>query len=258
MKKHWKKITSLFLILGILAFFNPYTADAAFAIDNRSNTGAVGTSPVTTAVTVNEVSPLIVTVLWQGSQTVTSVVYNTTETLTLIATKKDSLSLQTLSVYGLKNPSTGTHNVVTTFSANPSSGAIVFYITTTGGDTTTGWRTASTRNDADGTGPGMTLANSQNGDIVIHPAQVFATTITWDAGETTTSTTANNPGGSGFSGGMSTKAAVGANTVVGATDVATYSEIAFALISGASAATTNSATMQVTGQVFIDGGQLNI
>ena len=121
-----------------------------------------------------------------------------------------------------------------TYSAAPGGGSVPYAITTSGGDTTTGWRTPYSRNDADGAGPGLTVSNSQNGDIVFHMANVLATTIVFDGGETTTTTTTNDVAGSTFSIGLSTKGATGADTGVGCTDNATYSEIGVALIGASS------------------------
>lgn len=210
----------------------------AIAVGNRANSGAVTTSPITTAFTVTGVSPLFVAVVWQGVQTITSVKWNTSETLTNLSTLVGT-STNNVALFALKNPTATTTNVVATFSANPGSGAEMFIIGTTGGDTTTGWRTVYNRTQADGTGPGETVVDSVNGDIVFHAAVVTAATITWDAGETTTTTTANNIAGSAFSGGLSTKAAVGSSTVVGCTDAAGYAESATAAIGGSTAATFN-------------------
>lgn len=208
----------------------------ALGLGTRNNNGGSGASPMSIAsFAVSEVSPLIVTVLWQGVQTVSSVTWNTSEALSLIdsATAGSGTNLNK-AIYGIKNPTATTATITVTFSANPSGGGAIYAIATTGGDTTTGWRTASKRTDTDGAGPGLTLANSQNGDIVFDAIAMVASSITWDGGETTTSTTISNIDGGGLSGGVSTKPATGADTVVGATDASAYAQVVVALIPGGS------------------------
>lgn len=203
----------------------------ALAIDQRVNSGTIATTPQPVAVTLAASSQLFVFIFGEGGETVSTVKWNTTESLTLIDTKRDSIASATyVYCYGLANPTSGTHNVDVVWSAAPSGGGFVAVISTTGGDTTTAWRTAQNRNDTTGTGPGLTLANSQNGDQVFHAANVIATTIVFDGSEVTTSTVDNDIAGSGFSAGVSTLAATGANTVVGCTDQSFYCEVAFAAI----------------------------
>lgn len=208
----------------------------ALAIENRVGSGAVSNvSTISFSVTVTAGGPLVVGVVWQAGVTVTSIKWNTSETMALTQ-KGDSLAAVASSAIGLlKNPTTGTHNVDVVFSATLGAGgdAAAFAITTSGGDTGTGFRTVYSRNDANGTGPGITDVDSQNGDIVFHVASVFDAAIVFDAGETTTSTTLNGLSGNTHSGGLSTKPATGANTVVGCTDVAFYSELCVAVISAA-------------------------
>jgi hypothetical protein len=230
---------------------NPTASAPTLGLGTRLNNGSTITSPATITATVTESSPLLVAIVWAGAQTITGVTWNGSENLTLISTQTSG---NNVAVYGLKNPTVTSANVSVTFSANPNSGAEVFVIPTTGGDTVAGWRTVYTRTNSNGTGPGLTVTDSQNGDVVFHAAVVSANSITWDAGETTTNTTANLIAGSGFSGGMSTKPAVGASTVVGNTDVATYAEIAFALIPSSNYRLTVKlgGTLSVTGSVTIE------
>ena len=209
-------------------------------VGNRANSGGVVTSPITVAsFVVTEISPLYVFIVHQGAGTpltVSSVTWNGSENFTLVARKSDSVTQNTVDLYELKNPTATTANVVVTLSANPVNGAYVAVIGTTGMATDTAHRTVYTRNDTDGTGPGTTVVDSVNNDLVLHAAQGNATTITFDGGEDTTSTEADNISGSGFSGGLSTKAATGASTVVGCTDVEVYSEVAIAVIPAAQGA----------------------
>lgn len=196
-------------------------------VANRANSGSVVTSPLNiTSFTQATSSPMFVAVVWQGSQTITSVQWKPTgtpEAFTLLDSHVDGASLNRLAVYKLINPSSGTDTIRVTFSANPGSGAWAGVIGTTGGS---GHRTPTKRSDLDGTGPGLTDANYVSGDIEFHAVALNASTITWDAGEVTSNTTVNNIVGSGFSGGMSTDTA---NGTVGCTDVSFYCEIAFAV-----------------------------
>jgi hypothetical protein len=203
----------------------------ALVIDNRANSGGSLTSPVTvSSFTVNATSPLLVVIVGHNASGVT---WKGSENFTKIGDVVGGGAQGECELWALKNPTTGTSNIVATYSAAPSNGTYVAVIGTTGGDTTTGWRTVYTRTDTDGTGPGLTVTDSVNGDIIVHAVNVFSGSITWDGGETTTNTTVNNLFGSSISGGLSTKGATGANTVVGATDVSIYGEIATAVMPAA-------------------------
>lgn len=213
-----------------------FDAFAALGIGNRVTGTTVSGASQTTSITVSEASPLIISVFAQfGIGAPTSVTVNGSSAGAAVADVDVSDVSSRVTTYCVPNPSPGTYNVVVNWAGSTGFGANTMIITTTGGDTATGCRTASTRTNANGTGPGLTLANSQNGDIVFHAALVFASSITFDGGETTTSTEQDNPGGGGYSWGMSTKSAVGASTVVGCTDVSTYGEMAIAVIPAAGA-----------------------
>lgn len=211
--------------VNVIVGQKPVVAGGTIAIDTRANSGCSASTPTDIAsFAVNAVSPLIVCIIWQGAQTISSVQWKPSapEAFTLIDSHVDGAALNKIAFYKLTNPSTGTDTVRVNFSAAPSSGAQVFAIGTTGG---TDVRTAVKRNDGNGTGPGLTDPSWASGDIEFHGAVVFAATITWDAGETTTTTTQDNICGSSSSGGVSTKTT---NGTVGATDVAVYAQIAFA------------------------------
>lgn len=232
-----------YLLLLLLLLILPTQGWAAVAVDSRAQGTGTTTSPQTTSFTVNSASPLIVSVSWQGAQTLSGVTWNGTA-MSLIGQQDDSIGIAKTGVYGLANPATGTHDVVVTWSANPDT-ANSFMISTTGGDTSTGWRTAYKRSDTDGTGPGITVVDSQNGDIVFHAATMFANPMTFDGGEDVTSTQDDSIVGGTTSGGLSTKAATGASTVVGATDVTFYSEVGVSVFATASAAPRNLMLMGV-------------
>jgi hypothetical protein len=204
------------------------------ARSTAASTGGFVVSPRTLAFTNGAVSPLIVHVVWQGAETITSITY-AGSALSLIGAKNATAGSGNSSTYGILSPATGLNDVVITFSANPGSGAAGFVVSTTGGDIATGWRTVFLRNDADGTGPTNTVTDSVNGDLVFDCCVVNAATITFDGGEDSTNSFTNNIVGSGFSGGIGTLTATGANTPVGTTDVAFYAQIAFALIPASAA-----------------------
>jgi hypothetical protein len=189
-----------------------------------------GTSPITVSLNIVGGSPMFVGIVQQGTVAITSVVWNGSENLSQIGTRKQDDAAESIDLFGIKNPSAGNHNLVVTFNTNPAAGAAVYVIATTGGDTTTGWRSVFSRTQTDGAGPGLTVTDAQNGDLVIHFAEVFSTTITFDGGEdvTTQSTKDDNIQGSTFSAGLSTKAATG-STTVGCTDAADYAEMAVAM-----------------------------
>ena len=151
----------------------------------------------------------------------------TNQAMTSVGTHVDDAGATRIALLRLWNPTTGNKTLRVTYSAAPGSGENIFWLTDDG-DTTTGIRTLYKRNDLDGTGPGLTVVDSQNNDLVLHVAAVIGTTIVFDGGETAVQT--NNILGSGFSGGLSYKAATGASTVVGCTDKATYCEMGVATI----------------------------
>jgi hypothetical protein len=125
-------------------------------------------------------------------------------------------------LWAMKSPDSGTHDLVVTWDSAPGNGANSFWLSMTGGDTVTGWRTVYTRTTADGTGPGDIVVDSVAGDIVVHTAFVFSGTIVFDGGETAQQS--NDMFGGTQSGGLSYISAVGPNTAVGCTDQATYGE----------------------------------
>lgn len=194
--------------------------------------GTVGVStPHDETITLNaSTTQLFVGITYDSSATVTSVTWDqggTNQAMTEIVARSSSNYHSHL--YGLLSPTAGTKTLRVVYSGNPGGGDQVFWLSFVGGDTSTGWRTGTGRTDADGTGPGLTDANWASGDYEIHVANVFATTITFDAGETAQQS--NNIAGSSFSGGLSYDSTNGA---VGCTDATTYSEVAVAAIPAAS------------------------
>lgn len=206
----------------------PAASWAALAVDvHGKGTADIASSQTTSATLGASATQLFVGVAWGGStdRTISSVTWNGV-TMTEIIKKNTGAGLNHHSaVYGLTSPATGTHNIVVTFSGIPGDGHNTYYLSFTGGDTTTGWRTSTGRQDSDGTGPGLTDANWTSGDYEVHVANVYAATITFDAGETAQQD--NNIGGSNLSAGMSYKSSSGA---VGCTDASFYSEVAVAAI----------------------------
>lgn len=205
-------------------------AGGSVTAGNRTqNASFSGTSGTITSYVNSNVSPMVVEIVTASgtSDQCTGVTWNGSENLTRLDSRVVSSGVGRTYMYGLKNPTATTANIVAGFSGSVT--GMLAVVGTVGGDTTTGFRTVYSRANADGTGPGLTVVDSVSGDLVVHGVGVFANSITWDAGETTTNTTTDNFGGNSMSGGLSTKPAVGANTVVGATDVALYGEIAVAV-----------------------------
>lgn len=203
----------------------------AISIDHRSSTSDSGSSTVTLSnFVITASSPMIVEVQNDSGLVPLSVTWNTTENLSVIGTKASGSGGQVVSVYGLKTPTPGTHNIVVTWPSAPT-GDAVFAISTIGGDRLLGWRSVFLRNDVDGVGPALTVTDAVNGDVVFHAAAVLATTITFGGSETTASTIINNIQSNTVSAGLSTKAATG-STAVSCSSQSVYAEMAFALIAG--------------------------
>lgn len=147
--------------------------------------------------------------------TMSTVAWNTSESLTKI-TEIDASDVWGASLWRLKAPTTGTHNVVITPSSSVNMAAAV--IALNGVDQTTSERTQSTATLSDNTGTGVTVTvvNSQNGDYVIDCVgrrQLENDTMTVGAGQTMLEDNRAN----GFNDVgvlLSTEAATGANTVM--------------------------------------------
>lgn len=192
--------------------------------------GASGTITSPSFTVASPSSPLVVGITSVQVATVANPSWNGQDMGAAVATKSwNAGGTYKLTLFVLKNPTPGTGTITTGISGGiggePSTG---FYISTTGGDISTGYRTFYTQNETV-TGPGLTVADSQSGDLVFHLVVLNALSITFDGSEVVTNTTDPQIGGGSTSGGMSTLAATGANTVVGCTDSANYAEIAFAM-----------------------------
>src|SRR5690349_13059645 len=86
---------------------------AQLALSSRHTTGSSGGSVTLTIpnVVVSATSPLIVAFYWDNAATVSSANYNTSEALSLIGTDVASSGTNVhTALYGLKNPTTGTHD----------------------------------------------------------------------------------------------------------------------------------------------------
>lgn len=220
-----KRLLHLFVFFALIC---PGVSWGAIAVDvHGKGTVGIASSQTTSATLGASATQLFVGVVWGGStdRTISSVTWNGIS-MTEILKKTTGAGLNHHSaVYGLNSPATGTHDIVVTFSGTPGDGHNTYYLSLTGGDTTTGWRTATGRQDSDGTGPGLTDGSWASGDYEVHVANVYAATVTFDAGETVQQD--NNMGGSSLSGGMSYKSSSG---TVGCTDTSFYSEVAVAAI----------------------------
>jgi hypothetical protein len=202
-------------------------------VGNRAGAVTFTDDPQTVAINNTEVSPMVVSVSGQISLlTINSVTWNGAQDFGVpigSITGGGGVHLKTY-LFVLKNPAVANASVSVDYSGVPSSGVAVDVITTTGGDTVTGYRSVFTRNDTTGTGPGITITDSQNGDLCINACGIVGADIVFDGGEDSTTTEHDNPGGNGTSYGLSTKSAVGANTSVGCTDTTFYAQVAVALM----------------------------
>jgi hypothetical protein len=199
-------------------------------IDQRVNGGVDIALSQTVSVVNSAASPMIVEIIWEGTATITGVTFNGAALTSIVSHASTSNNQRKVQVWGILSPAIATANVVVSYSAAPGGGSAFHVITTTGGDTSTGWRSSFIRNDSNGLTPGITVSNAVSGDIVVHAGQVDTTTVTWGGSEITTNTSTNNVASSTFSGGMSTLAASGSTAVSFGTPVASYAEVAFALI----------------------------
>lgn len=196
---------------------------------HSKGTIAIATSHTTSVTLSGSATQLFIGVAWGGGgATISSVTWNGVSVGAALVSKDFGAGLDDhVALYAVKSPATGTHDIVVTLSTTPGNGVNVYYLSLTGGDTATGWRTATGRSDADGSGPGLTDANWVSTDFEIHLAAVWQTTITFDAGETAVQD--NNITGSSWSAGLSYKTTSG---TVGCTDESFYAECAVAAISG--------------------------
>lgn len=206
------------------------------SVDAHGKGSAVIAASQTTGATLGgSATQLFVGVVWQGGgATITDVAWNGVSLGSALITRGFGSGLDThASLYAMKSPASGTHDIVVTASASPGGGLQTYYLSTTGGDTTTGWRAAVGRQDADGAGPGVTDAGWTSDDMEIHLAAVWESVIIFDAGET--AQTDDNITGSNWSAGMSYKLT---NGTVGCTDATSgggfYAECAVAAIPAAS------------------------
>jgi hypothetical protein len=214
----------------------------AIAVENRNKSAATTTSPSTTAFTVTAGgSPLFVFVAWTDVIDVSSVTY-AGAAMTLVTgsyATNDGWPTR-VAAYVKAEPAINSNNVVVTWSANPTSGAQVYFVSTTGGDITTIYRTVSI--EQSGTDPGLTLSNAVSGDLIFN-ACMMATiaTITFGAGETSTNTETDDILGFNISAGVSTKTATGGDTVNITETPSHYGECVFAAIPAAGGQTLSAA-----------------
>ena len=168
----------------------------------------------------------------KGDQsTVTSVVWNTSESLTKIV-EVDAVDIWGASLWRLKAPTTGTHTVTVTIPAASRLAAIA--VALDGVDQTTSERTYSTASVSSFNANPITVtaANSQNGDTVIDCVgrrQLEDDTATVDSGQTEIAQERAN-GFNDVGALMSYEAATGSNTVMSWTmSAASYSYGAIAV-----------------------------
>jgi hypothetical protein len=170
-----------------------------------------------------------------ASRTVTAT-YNSVA-MTSLWSQHESTASSGGAAFKLAAPSTGSNNVVVTFSASVDIGA-AGASTHNGVDQTTVNRTAYTATGTGSGAPSVTVADSQSGDVVIDAVTSFVNAITAGTGQTSRAEDDAIAGGS-HSFGMSTESATGANTVMSWTGGTFWVIGATALIpAGASGGTT--------------------
>lgn len=225
-------LTGLLLCLALLI---PQVGWAALAVDvhGKGTVGAATNSQTESIAVGASATALWVGAVWQGSASISGCTWDGGAMTQLGSTVVSGAGLNMkAALFEMKSPTTGTHNAVCSYSASADV-LQMYWLSVTGGDTTTASRTVSTRNDGTGTGPGITLGDFVAGDIALHLAHVWDATIDFDGGETTQEN--DNMAGNGTSTGLTYKTASG---TVGATDESFYAEIAVSLIPVSSGAET--------------------
>lgn len=216
-------------VILLVALLLPVPGWAALAVDVHGKGTVAVASSQTESVTVGaSATGLWVLQIWQGTQTTSGCTWNGGAMTQIGSTVTSGAGLNLkVALFQKLSPTTSTHDVVCSWSG-ATSGSNLYWISVTGGDTSTGSRTVATQTDGT-TGPGLTLGDFAAGDIAIHGVHLFGNTITFDAGETAQQS--DNYGSSGNSAGLSYKTASG---TVGTTDSVAYAEIAVALIPASS------------------------
>lgn len=212
-------------------------------VHGKGTVGASATSQTESIAVGASATGLWVGQVWQGAVDTSGCTWNGSAMTQKGSTVVSGAGLNVkVALFEIASPATGTHNAVCSWSAATTVNQL-FWISVTGGDTGTPSRTASTRSDGDGTGPGITLGDFIAGDIAINLSHVYANTIVFDGGETAQQN--DNMAVNGTSAGLSYKTASG---TVGATDQSFYAEIAIALVPASAGAVTHNLMMLGVGR----------
>lgn len=208
----------------------------AVTVESSAKSGAVSNTK-TQAFTCTAATALFITIATISSSDSISVVsYNGTD-LTQLWSKQAGAGVALSLGYMMVNPSTGSNNVIVTFSASTAFEFVM--VALLGTDTSSvaaTHRTVYTASDV-ANGPSVTVADSQSGDLVIDGCVNYNVGLTVGAGQTVTQQQ-DSFQGSSRSMGSSTESASGANTVMSwtATTAAFNATGATALIAASTAA----------------------
>jgi len=184
-----RSMTRLFASLVLcVALLLPGQGWAAITADTSVKCSGT-TSPITCSITVVAGSNLAMFVpvgIGDGTTTVSSITHNGVDIFgaAQFNVTNATVAMRVVGYCGIA-PSTGTHDVVVTFNAAPSSGAWVAPSSWQGVDQTTPCRTATTAKDEAGnTAVSVTAANAQNGDVVVDAVVNYQSGLTIGAGQT--------------------------------------------------------------------------
>jgi len=199
-------------------------------------TAVASASSITFPHTCTAAVGLFVGVGNQSPQAVTGITYNGVA-MTMLWDKVDDLGIQRSAGALMVNPAAGTHDVVVTFAAAVDIGVAgaVGLLSLETSSVANAHRTVYTANETAGGAPSVTVADSQNGDLVIDSAVTFSITIAAGAGQTSRAEDDAIAGG-GSSWGLSTESATGANTVMSWTGGSFWATGATALIAASAGA----------------------
>lgn len=219
-----RRVMLALLLFGLLL---PGMGWAALAVDvhGKGTVGAAATSQTESVTLGASATGLWVGQVWQGTASSTGCTWNGSAMTQKGSTIVSGAGLNVkVALFEVGGPATSTHNAACTWGASTDTNQM-YWISVTGGDTGTPSRTVSTRNDGNGTGPGITLGDFVAGDIALNLSHLFGNAIVFDAGETTQEN--DNIAINGTSAGLSYKTSDG---TVGATDASFYAQIAIALV----------------------------
>lgn len=166
----------------LLSAILPLHGEAAVSIVGTCGTGTASTSTTLTisrTVSAGSNRALTFHVAWHGTETISSVVFNTSETMTVVGTATDTTEQAAL--YILVAPSVTTANAVVTFSsATSSAGAVCEWNNVDQATPTHGVATAM----GDNATVTVTVASVISGEVTVDSAKIVTGPPTVGAGQT--------------------------------------------------------------------------